>query len=230
MKRRAETEFSINQKKQKKRAEDLGLNLSSTSDDEPPFSNHATQESSSSGSGSDSESEEKRPVFGSDSNEFKADSLVEGTSSRYSMYNSVSQKLMAKMGFREGEGLGKYSQGRKDIVETSNQKGRRGLGLTLKGFDGDLNIDWRDEPEEAAAQGEDRNNHQKTITSTLKNRTPAERLCGDLCSMGASIPLSKTYHPLRRKFLDNKVWNGGATLGRTQLTETCLLEVFLKEK
>ncbi|XP_075781183.1 cap-specific mRNA (nucleoside-2'-O-)-methyltransferase 1 isoform X5 [Pelodiscus sinensis] len=151
MKRRAETEFSINQKKQKKRAEDLGLNLSSTSDDEPPFSNHATQESSSSGSGSDSESEEKRPVFGSDSNEFKADSLVEGTSSRYSMYNSVSQKLMAKMGFREGEGLGKYSQGRKDIVETSNQKGRRGLGLTLKGFDGDLNIDWRDEPEICAA-------------------------------------------------------------------------------
>lgn len=48
-------------------------------------------ESSSSSSGSDSESDEKRPVF---SNEFKQDSLVEGTSSRYSMYNSVSQKLM----------------------------------------------------------------------------------------------------------------------------------------
>lgn len=26
------------------------------------------------------------------------------------------------MGFKEGEGLGKYSQGRKDIVEASNQK------------------------------------------------------------------------------------------------------------
>lgn len=51
------------------------------------------------------------------------------------------------MGFREGEGLGKYGQGRKDIVEASNQKGRRGLGLTLKGFDGELNIDWQDEPE-----------------------------------------------------------------------------------
>ncbi|XP_074845890.1 cap-specific mRNA (nucleoside-2'-O-)-methyltransferase 1 isoform X1 [Carettochelys insculpta] len=150
MKRRAEPELNINQKRQKKRAEDLGLNLSSTSDDEPLFSNHATQESSSSGSGSDSENEERRPVFGSDSNEFKGDSLVEGTSSRYSMYNSVSQKLMAKMGFREGEGLGKYSQGRKDIVEASSQKGRRGLGLTLKGFDGDLNIDWRDEPEPSA--------------------------------------------------------------------------------
>lgn len=51
------------------------------------------------------------------------------------------------MGFREGEGLGKYSQGRKDIVEASNQKGRRGLGLTLQGFDQELNVDWRDEPE-----------------------------------------------------------------------------------
>lgn len=51
------------------------------------------------------------------------------------------------MGFREGEGLGKYGQGRKDIVEASNQKGRRGFGLTLKGFDGELNIDWQDEPE-----------------------------------------------------------------------------------
>uniref|UniRef100_A0A8C9ERA4 Cap-specific mRNA (nucleoside-2'-O-)-methyltransferase 1 n=1 Tax=Pavo cristatus TaxID=9049 RepID=A0A8C9ERA4_PAVCR len=103
--------------------------------------------SSSSSSGSESESDEKRPVF---NNEFKQDSLVEGTSSRYSMYNSVSQKLMAKMGFREGEGLGKYGQGRKDIVEASNQKGRRGFGLTLKGFDGELNIDWQDEPEPSA--------------------------------------------------------------------------------
>uniref|UniRef100_A0A8D0HJH1 Cap-specific mRNA (nucleoside-2'-O-)-methyltransferase 1 n=1 Tax=Sphenodon punctatus TaxID=8508 RepID=A0A8D0HJH1_SPHPU len=102
-----------------------------------------------------SESNERRPVFGSCGNEFKQESLVEGTSSRYSMYNSVSQKLMAKMGFREGEGLGKYGQGRKDIVETSNQKGSRGLGLTLKGFDGELSIDWRDEPEPSAYEQAD---------------------------------------------------------------------------
>uniref|UniRef100_A0A8C3PX59 Cap-specific mRNA (nucleoside-2'-O-)-methyltransferase 1 n=1 Tax=Chrysolophus pictus TaxID=9089 RepID=A0A8C3PX59_CHRPC len=146
MKRRTEPEFSSPQKKQKK-VEDLGLTLSSTSDDEAQLSNHTTQESSSSSSGSESESDEKRLVF---NNEFKQDSLVEGTSSRYSMYNSVSQKLMAKMGFREGEGLGKYGQGRKDIVEASNQKGRRGFGLTLKGFDGELNIDWQDEPEPSA--------------------------------------------------------------------------------
>ncbi|XP_038617216.1 cap-specific mRNA (nucleoside-2'-O-)-methyltransferase 1 [Tachyglossus aculeatus] len=153
MKRRGDDDFSSPQKKRKKRVAELGLTLSSTSDDEPPSSgNHATRESSTSASGSDSESEEKRPVFGSFSHDFPEDSLTQGTSSRYSMYNSVSQKLMAKMGFREGQGLGKYSQGRKDIVETSNQKGRRGLGLTLKGFDQELNVDWRDEPEPSACE------------------------------------------------------------------------------
>ncbi|XP_077566986.1 cap-specific mRNA (nucleoside-2'-O-)-methyltransferase 1 [Stigmatopora nigra] len=72
--------------------------------------------------------------------------------SKFSMYNSVSQKLMAKMGFREGEGLGKFGQGRKEIVEASTQRGRRGLGLTLQGFQGELNVDWRDEPEPSATE------------------------------------------------------------------------------
>uniref|UniRef100_A0AAY4B6B1 Cap-specific mRNA (nucleoside-2'-O-)-methyltransferase 1 n=1 Tax=Denticeps clupeoides TaxID=299321 RepID=A0AAY4B6B1_9TELE len=58
----------------------------------------------------------------------------------------------AKMGFRVGEGLGKFGQGRKDIVEASTQRGRRGLGLTLKGFQGELNVDWRDEPEPSAIE------------------------------------------------------------------------------
>lgn len=51
------------------------------------------------------------------------------------------------MGFKEGEGLGKFGQGRKEIVETSTQRGRRGLGLTLQGFEGDLNVEWKDEDE-----------------------------------------------------------------------------------
>ncbi|XP_028996841.1 cap-specific mRNA (nucleoside-2'-O-)-methyltransferase 1 [Betta splendens] len=72
--------------------------------------------------------------------------------SKFSMYNSVSQKLMAKMGFREGEGLGKFGQGRKEIVEASTQRGRRGLGLILQGFQGELNVDWQDEPEPSAVE------------------------------------------------------------------------------
>ncbi|XP_040286721.1 cap-specific mRNA (nucleoside-2'-O-)-methyltransferase 1 [Bufo bufo] len=149
MKRRAERELqSSNQIRQKKRFEELGLNLSSTSDDDTQYSNHGTQESST--SGSDSDGDEKRPVFGSGIKEGSPDALAEGTSSRYAMFNSVSQKLMAKMGFREGEGLGKYGQGRKEIVEASNQRGRRGLGLILQGFERDLNINWRDLPEATA--------------------------------------------------------------------------------
>lgn len=60
---------------------------------------------------------------------------------------SATINFQAKMGFREGEGLGKFGQGRKEIVEASTQRGRRGLGLTLQGFQGELNVDWRDEPE-----------------------------------------------------------------------------------
>ncbi|CAH2256276.1 cap-specific mRNA (nucleoside-2 -O-)-methyltransferase 1, partial [Pelobates cultripes] len=138
------------QSKQNKRFEELGLNLSSTSDDETQYSNHGTQESSTSGTGSDSECDERRPVFGSQKKDSTSELLGAGTSTNYAMYNSVSQKLMAKMGFREGEGLGKFGQGRKEIVETSNQRGRRGLGLVIKGFEKELNVNWKDEPEPTA--------------------------------------------------------------------------------
>lgn len=50
-------------------------------------------------------------------------------------------KMMAKMGFQQGMGLGKFGQGRVDPVEMSKQKGRRGLGLSLKGFEAS-NVEW----------------------------------------------------------------------------------------
>ena len=51
------------------------------------------------------------------------------------------------MGFQQGGGLGRYGQGRSDIIEASQQRGRRGLGFRVEGFD-DKDFTW-DEEEEA---------------------------------------------------------------------------------
>uniref|UniRef100_A0A4W4EKN8 Cap-specific mRNA (nucleoside-2'-O-)-methyltransferase 1 n=1 Tax=Electrophorus electricus TaxID=8005 RepID=A0A4W4EKN8_ELEEL len=102
----------------------------------------------SSQSESPSDAEDHRPSFSRPPVSHNTQSSdAPQSSSRFSMYNIVSQKLMAKMGFKEGEGLGKFGQGRKDIVEASTQRGRRGLGLSLQSFEGELNVEWQDEPE-----------------------------------------------------------------------------------
>ncbi|MEQ2301426.1 Cap-specific mRNA (nucleoside-2'-O-)-methyltransferase 1, partial [Ameca splendens] len=145
MKRRADATYSpLHGKKKRHRDE-------SSSDEE----SLSRQDSSQNDSLSDQE--DHRPSFSmpsiSASPAFDAqDNDGSAQTSKFTMYNSVSQKLMAKMGFREGEGLGKFGQGRKEIVEASNQRGRRGLGLMLQGFQGELNVDWRDEPEPSAVE------------------------------------------------------------------------------
>ncbi|TSP79436.1 Cap-specific mRNA (nucleoside-2'-O-)-methyltransferase 1 [Bagarius yarrelli] len=107
----------------------------------------------SSQSESHSDAEDQRPSFSKPSASQNASSSDASQSdAKFSMYNSVSQKLMAKMGFKEGEGLGKFGQGRREIVEASTQRGRRGLGLMLEGFEGDLNVEWTDEPEPSAIE------------------------------------------------------------------------------
>lgn len=52
------------------------------------------------------------------------------------------------MGYKEGMGLGKAQQGRTEIVEASNQRGRRGLGLRIKGLEPSREVDWNFELEE----------------------------------------------------------------------------------
>ena len=54
------------------------------------------------------------------------------------------------MGHKTGTGLGKHSQGRVDIVESSIQKGRRGLGVSVTGFE-EASLEWDFDKEEASA-------------------------------------------------------------------------------
>ncbi|KAK8774512.1 hypothetical protein V5799_010954 [Amblyomma americanum] len=63
-------------------------------------------------------------------------------------YSNVSKKLMASMGYKAGTGLGKDNQGIRDIIPTSKQRGRRGLGLSMEGLEPSTDITWDFEEEE----------------------------------------------------------------------------------
>lgn len=60
---------------------------------------------------------------------------------QYGNYSNTSRKIMEMMGFKGDTGLGKDGQGRLEPVETSTQKGRRGLGLKLDGLD-NAAVNW----------------------------------------------------------------------------------------
>lgn len=61
--------------------------------------------------------------------------------------SSIGKKLLAKMGYTEGKGLGKYEQGISEAIQASNQKGRRGLGFTIQDVKVDVEFEWSEEKE-----------------------------------------------------------------------------------
>ncbi|XP_045186232.2 cap-specific mRNA (nucleoside-2'-O-)-methyltransferase 1-like [Mercenaria mercenaria] len=86
---------------------------------------------------------------GSDEDPLHQSSDAEPTAKKpRTAYNAFAEKMMAKMGYKEGKGLGKNAQGRVNIVEASMQRGRRGLGLTLKGLEPSMDIEWKEEDDQ----------------------------------------------------------------------------------
>jgi len=62
-------------------------------------------------------------------------------------YSDVAQRMMARMGYTKGKGLGKDETGRVNPVEASNQRGRRGLGLKLGGLEAKSDATWDEDDE-----------------------------------------------------------------------------------
>ncbi|XP_054724834.1 cap-specific mRNA (nucleoside-2'-O-)-methyltransferase 1-like [Uloborus diversus] len=105
----------------------------SLDDDNPNFSpkrKKSDDENPSQSSERDSDSE------GDDKDAHFKNSNLKGGKDTYNGINyGLGAKLMQKMGFKAGAGLGKNLQGRVDIVEASKQRGRRGLGLHIAGLE-----------------------------------------------------------------------------------------------
>ncbi|XP_046632106.1 cap-specific mRNA (nucleoside-2'-O-)-methyltransferase 1-like isoform X1 [Daphnia pulicaria] len=67
--------------------------------------------------------------------------LIKPKSAAAPVINHKATAMMAKMGWAKGTGLGKKSQGMTQPIEVSKQRGRRGLGLQIKGLEAE-DVEW----------------------------------------------------------------------------------------
>ncbi|CAH1792799.1 unnamed protein product [Owenia fusiformis] len=92
---------------------------------------------------------------GMQSNDVKYPAMAQGfvnTQKKEAKYSDFATKMMSKMGHEKGKGLGKRQDGRVDIVEASNQRGKRGLGHKIQNFEARSDLQWNFEKEEVTTE------------------------------------------------------------------------------
>ena len=127
---------------------------SSYKDNDPSYANNHNRSLDSSSNIIDADNSFRRSFDTSDSGyRENADSaqvakklkLESGPSNKN--YSTFAQKMMSKMGYKEGTGLGKKGQGIIEPIMASKQRGRRGLGLIIAGLTGDGPVPWDQDKE-----------------------------------------------------------------------------------
>ena len=117
------------------------LGLGVTAVKRPRFSQESTEDDT------DSASASLDKTVDSSSSDTETGQVEAASVDKFGHYSSAAERMMAKMGYKTGSGLGKAGQGRVEPVGLSKQRGRRGLGLILKGLETDDTIEWNEENE-----------------------------------------------------------------------------------
>lgn len=125
---------------------DPGLGLGFTAVKRPRFSQESTEEDT------DSAAASLDKTVDSSSSDTEPGQVEAARVDKFGHYSSAAERMMAKMGYKSGSGLGKAGQGRVEPVGLSKQRGRRGLGLILKGLETDDTIEWNEENEKIVVE------------------------------------------------------------------------------
>ncbi|CAB3403893.1 unnamed protein product [Caenorhabditis bovis] len=116
---------------------------------------------------------------------------------------TAAERMMEKMGYKEGKGLGKNAQGRAEPVALSTQRGRTGLGSTAgKVVARDFTEEWDESKEEKTIE-----EHVEWIPkcSDEKRREIADFLASDRHSQWIKIALKKLKIEDETEFCDEQV-------------------------
>ncbi|KAG6452827.1 cap-specific mRNA (nucleoside-2'-O-)-methyltransferase 1 isoform X1 [Manduca sexta] len=112
-----------------------------------------------------------RPSFQSNDSFYSKNDNDEADYSYSNEYSKVSKRMMSKMGFKPGKGLGKFEHGRVEPVEASSQKGRRGLGMKPS-IVGEIPEDFKWTPDDDKPEAKE--------TISWMSPPPEETLSGDI--------------------------------------------------